>query len=155
MKKIIPILILLTTLLSSCFSVNKFIRKHPKRYEAITDTFVARGNCLNTIIKIDTINNIVYKIDTINVTDTFNFVLNGHDTTIIEKRKIIWRDSFKTITINSTVIDSSRIVLLQKQIGAKETILKSQETLLKHYRQLMWSIIIAIMIIIAIKIIFK
>ena len=144
-----------TILLSSCFSVNKFIQKHPKRYEAITDTFVARGNCLNTIIKIDTINNIVYKIDTINVTDTFNFVLNGHDTTIIEKRKIIWRDSFKTITINSTVIDSSRIVLLQKQIGAKIEQINKQETLLKHYRQLMCSIIIAIMIIIAIKIIFK
>lgn len=134
MKHILIFLTLLTTLfISGCFSPKKFEANHPKKYEKLTNYFVQKGGCLTPIItKVDTLVQWQIKVDTFNYVDTFNFVVDNHDTQIVERRKIIWRDSIRNLTQKIYVQDSSRIVLLSKQLNSKNEQINAQKIKIKN-----------------------
>lgn len=128
-------LILLVLFFASCNPVKKVLTD-PNKFSIVKDTVIKRGYC-----KCDT--SFVYISDTLETIDTLYEVLV--DTLVINDSVVFWETKFHTITktrtirdtIKSTVVDSSMLGVIRKELWLEKEKNKENKSWKKMF---MWAI---------------
>ena len=128
-------LILLVLFFASCNPVKKVL-KTPAYFDVVKDSVIKRGYCAN-----DT--SFVYVTDTIETIDTMYNILM--DTLVINDSVVFWETKFHTITktrtirdtIKSTVVDSSMLGVIRKELWLEKEKNKENKSWKKMF---MWTI---------------
>lgn len=128
-------LILLVLFFASCNPVKKVL-KTPAYFDVVKDSVIKRGYC-----KCDT--SFVYISDTLETIDTLYQVLI--DTIVINDSVVFWETKFNTITktrtirdtIKATVVDSSMLGVIRKELWLEKEKNKENKSWKKMF---MWAI---------------